>query len=263
MIGSGGRHRRPARRFGGLRFTGWKLSATAASVLVVVGALFAPATVGAQELFEGADGFATLYPECEEDGETVAPSLVVGNFSNAPVEVTAGEVTFTVDAEDFADQDVSAELTADQVLIDGVAGLVEIGSCDDFDFDFDDFDDLIEEQLRSFFTVTFTSGCPADSPPVPARLEVQLSAAGRENLQAAASVRSMVRPSVRASGTMSWKTTYGSTMRGTTRNWPAHSSVTRGWAVSRSRSKSTATWCWRVFPPGSTFASTQIPRHPR
>lgn len=185
VVGLGGRRRRPAHRFGGLSFAGQrsghvKLGATVVSALVMMGALFAPVTAGAQEApGEDVEIFATLYPECEIDGEISPPFLEVENSSDEPVEVTAGEVTFTVEGLDYEYRDVPAELTADQVLIDGVPGLVEIGSCDDFD----DFDGFLGEGFGDLFTATFTSGCPADAPPGLARLEVRLTAEGEALLK--------------------------------------------------------------------------------
>ncbi len=111
----------------------------------------------------GANIEATLYPECETDDGIEPPFLEVGNFSGDSVEVTAGAIEFTVEADDYDYRDVPAELRAEDVLIDGVAGLVETGGCE-VDFEGNVFEGL--------FTATFTSGCPADSPPGLARLKV-------------------------------------------------------------------------------------------
>lgn len=118
---------------------------------------------------------ALLYPECEIDGELSPPMLEVDNSSDEPVEVVAGDIVFTVDDLDYGSREVPADLQADDVLIDGVAGLVEVGSCDDFEgglgFDFADI-----------FTVTFVTGCPDTSPPVLPRLTIDLTAEGLASL---------------------------------------------------------------------------------
>lgn len=127
----------------------------------------------------GANIQATLYPECESDDGIEPPFLEVGNFSDAPAEVTARDDVFTVEADDYDYRDVPADLRADEVLIDGVAGLVEEGSCDDF------ASGLFEDELSSLFSVTFTSGCPADNPPAPARLKVEFTDEGQAAIGAA------------------------------------------------------------------------------
>lgn len=273
MVGFGTRGRRHALRFGSGRFGGLKFGGTVVSALVILSALFGPATAGAQEMPTAAPGFceplsdlldnayslvvddeeefqyqleevarlivelrrvappelsgrldalaafsstlaaevaaaggietlsevkyfdlvdrvdavlepidaffgrscpganiqATLYPECVGEDGIEAPYLEVGNFSADSVEVTAGEVVFTVEADDYDYRDVPADLRAEDVLIDGVAGLVLVGSCDEFGLG------LFEDGISSLFTATFTSGCPADSPPGLARLEVELT----------------------------------------------------------------------------------------
>ena len=120
---------------------------------------------------------ATLYPECA-DGDAISPPFLdVGNFSDDPIEATAGEVVFIVAADDYDFRDVSAELRAEDVLIDGVAGLVDEGSCAEFE------PGPSEDDIRSYFAVTFTSGCPADSPPGLARLKIDLTEAGKSAIE--------------------------------------------------------------------------------
>lgn len=118
---------------------------------------------------------AMLYPECETDDGVFQPFLEVGNFSNDPVEVTAGEIEFTVGADDYDHRPVPADLQAKDVLIDGVAGLVKMGSCDYYA-------GPVAEDFVGFFEATFTPGCPADALPKPARLKIGLTAEGRESL---------------------------------------------------------------------------------
>lgn len=123
----------------------------------------------------GANIDAVLYPECDVDGSVNPPELYVDNFSDDSVEVVAGDVIFTVDADDFDSRQVAADLQADEVLIDGISGLVQTGTCDDFFGDFDiDFNDI--------FVVTYTPGCPDVTPPRLPRVAISLTPEGQESI---------------------------------------------------------------------------------
>ncbi|MEZ5382757.1 MAG: hypothetical protein R2754_13315 [Microthrixaceae bacterium] len=125
------------------------------------------------ETCPGANVYATLYPECTFGGETSPPSLEVDNVSENPVEVTAGDLVFTVEADGFVFEEVPGDLTVDEILIDGVAGLVERGSCDDFEG---------PSGLADLFAATFTTGCPEQTPPKLPVLEIGLTEEGLEFL---------------------------------------------------------------------------------
>ncbi|MBK7163738.1 MAG: hypothetical protein IPH81_00160 [Candidatus Microthrix sp.] len=75
---------------------------------------------------------------------------------------------------------MSADLQPDDVLINGVSGLVEVGSCDDFQGDGEE-----DDEFASFFVATFTGGCPADAPPKLPRLEIGLTPEGQASLDEA------------------------------------------------------------------------------
>lgn len=123
----------------------------------------------------GANVYAVLYPECDVEGEVYPPELDVDNSSDEPVEVTAGDDVFIVDADDFDSREVSADLQADDVLIDGVSGLVEVGSCDDLGGG-------PSSGFAGLFTVTFVPGCPDAVPPTLPRLTIGLTPEGQASL---------------------------------------------------------------------------------
>jgi hypothetical protein len=123
----------------------------------------------------GANIGGLLYPECNIDEELWPPALMVFNNSSRAVEVLAGETTFTVGADDFEDYEVSADLKPGDVLIDGIAGLVRVGPCDDFG-------GPIEEEFADNFSATFIPGCPDSSPPTPPRLVLGLTPLGQASL---------------------------------------------------------------------------------
>ena len=143
-------------------------------------AVLEPITAFYEQSCPGANIDARLYPECEVDGDVLPPQLVVLNVSQNPVEVVAGEIAFTVASFDIEFNDVPADLQPDDVLIDGVSGLVEVGSCDDFQGDGEE-----DDEFASFFVATFTGGCPADAPPKLPRLEIGLTPEGQASLDEA------------------------------------------------------------------------------
>ena len=117
----------------------------------------------------GANILAMLTPQCEVDGDLIPAQLAVFNQSRNPVEVVAGEIVFTVGNGQLEFKDVSADLQPGDVLIDGVSGLVEVGSCGDPE----------AGEFAGFFGATFTGGCPADAPPKLPRLEIGLTPGGQ------------------------------------------------------------------------------------
>ena len=143
-------------------------------------AVLEPITAFYEQSCPGANIDARLYPECEVDGDVLPPQLVVLNVSQNPVDVVAGEIAFTVASFDIEFNDVPADLQPDDVLIDGVSGLVEVGSCDDFQGDGEE-----DDEFASFFVATFTGGCPADAPPKLPRLEIGLTPEGQASLDEA------------------------------------------------------------------------------
>ena len=143
-------------------------------------AVLEPITAFYEQSCPGANIDARLYPECEVDGDVLPPQLVVLNVSQNPVDVVAGEIAFTVASFDIEFNDVPADLQPDDVLINGVSGLVEVGSCDDFQGDGEE-----DDEFASFFVATFTGGCPADAPPKLPRLEIGLTPEGQASLDEA------------------------------------------------------------------------------
>lgn len=127
----------------------------------------------------GANISAVLYPECQVEGESLPPTLAVFNFSSQAVQVEAREDRYTVDPDDFDAREVPADLQPDEVLIAGVAGLVEVGSCEDFVGAVDD------DGFHDYFTATFVPGCPELSPPQPPRLVIGLTPEGQASLDQA------------------------------------------------------------------------------
>ncbi|MBK9561159.1 MAG: hypothetical protein IPO44_16900 [Candidatus Microthrix sp.] len=71
---------------------------------------------------------------------------------------------------------MSADLQPDEVLINGVSGLVEVGSCGDPGGNGEG------GVSASSFGATFTGGCPADVPPKLPRLEIGLTPEGQASL---------------------------------------------------------------------------------
>ena len=143
-------------------------------------AVLEPITAFYEQSCPGANIDARLYPECEVDGDVLPPQLVVLNVSQNPVDVVAGEIAFTVASFDIEFNDVHADLQPDDALINGVSGLVEVGSCDDFQGDGEE-----DDEFASFFVATFTGGCPADAPPKLPRLEIGLTPEGQASLDEA------------------------------------------------------------------------------
>lgn len=121
----------------------------------------------------GANVYAYLTPECDVEGEVYPPSMDVENLSDSPVEVIAGDVVFTVEADGFGSREVSSDLEPDDVLIDGVSGLVRVGSCD-----------FIEEgpdiEVDKVYTAAFVPGCPDLSTPTMPRLVIGLTPVGQQ-----------------------------------------------------------------------------------
>ena len=124
----------------------------------------------------GANVLAVLTLQCEFDGELIPANLGVQNSSQNPAEVVAGEIVFTVGSGQIEFKDVSADLQPDEVLINGVSGLVEVGSCGDPGGNGEG------GVSASSFGATFTGGCPADVPPKLPRLEIGLTPEGQASL---------------------------------------------------------------------------------
>ena len=151
--------------------------------------VFDPINAFYEQSCPGANVRAVLTPECKVYGELIPANLAVLNGSQHPVEVVAGEIAFTVASFYPKDKDVPADLSPDDVLIDGVSGLVEVGSCGDFEGTGKE-----DGGIASSFVATFTAGCPTDAPPKLPRLHIGLTPEGQASLDEALELGSVSVP---------------------------------------------------------------------